>query len=297
MSRVPVVAMALLGLVACAAPNMNTIRIDGIPVSTHQTASADGTLIHYRRAGHGTTALVFVHGWSCDQSYWDAQWSAFVSDFTVISLDLAGHGLSDSARTDWSMAHFGDDVAAVVRDANLSDVVLVGHSMGGNVMLEAAQRLPGTVRHMMGVDTLKDPNAGLAPDAAQDLWAAFVPDFPAAVDGFVRTRFFLPEADPALVDTIARDMAAAPQAAALAMGMKLSEHRVADALLGTRDVPLVLINAAQPPTDEAGYIMKRNNVTFVYLDKTGHFPMREDPDAFARALRSALRSTLRSALP
>ena len=288
MRRVPVVLIAVLGLAACAAPDVTTTQINGVSVAMHQTISADGMQIHYRRAGRGDTAVVLIHGWSCDQSYWDAQWSALASDFTVLSLDLAGHGLSTGDRTDWSMARFGDDVAAVVRDANVHNVVLVGHSMGGNVMLEAAQRLAGDVQLMVGVDTLRDPDAGLTSEAATALWSAFRADFPAAVDGFVRTQFFLPDADPALVDAIAADMAAAPETAAMAMGIKLSEHRVADALNNTRDVPLVLLNATQPATNEAGYAKKRNNVTFVYLNDTGHFPMREDPVAFERHLRAAL---------
>jgi pimeloyl-ACP methyl ester carboxylesterase len=66
-------------------------------------------------------------------------------DFLVVTVDLAGHGESDSGRQDWSIAAFGSDVATVVDQLALEDVVPVGHSMGGDVILEAAGRLPGRV--------------------------------------------------------------------------------------------------------------------------------------------------------
>ena len=49
-----------------------------------------------RWTGQGTPALVFVHGWSCDRSYWAGQLEAFSRDFTVVAPDLGGHGESDS---------------------------------------------------------------------------------------------------------------------------------------------------------------------------------------------------------
>jgi pimeloyl-ACP methyl ester carboxylesterase len=81
---------------------------------SHIAISADGVPIHYAVQGNGTTALVFVHGWCCDHHYWDRQVDHFVPQYTVITLDLAGHGASGQARTQWTMEAFGQDVIAVV---------------------------------------------------------------------------------------------------------------------------------------------------------------------------------------
>jgi pimeloyl-ACP methyl ester carboxylesterase len=51
--------------------------------------------------GHGEPALLLVHGWACDENYWHAQLDALKSRYTVVTIDLAGHGASGANRTDW----------------------------------------------------------------------------------------------------------------------------------------------------------------------------------------------------
>jgi pimeloyl-ACP methyl ester carboxylesterase len=68
--------------------------------------SADGVSIHYRVAGHGRTALVFVHGWCGEQGHWDEQIAAFSPNYTVVTIDIAGHGASGTNRTEWTMEAF-----------------------------------------------------------------------------------------------------------------------------------------------------------------------------------------------
>ncbi len=69
--------------------------------------SADGIHIAYETRGEGTPALVFVHGWSCDRTYWDGQLPAFSRQFKVVAVDLAGHGESGLGRKTWTMGAFG----------------------------------------------------------------------------------------------------------------------------------------------------------------------------------------------
>jgi pimeloyl-ACP methyl ester carboxylesterase len=56
--------------------------------------SADGVPIHYEVHGTGLPALVFVHGWTCDRSYWGRQIGHFARKYQVVAVDLAGHGES-----------------------------------------------------------------------------------------------------------------------------------------------------------------------------------------------------------
>src|SRR5215469_2757259 len=103
---------------------------DGSPLLVD---SADGVHIEYRLYGKGEPAVVLVHGWSCNENYWNAQIDALKAQYTVVLIDLAGHGASGRNRADWSMANYGEDVAAVVRQIPNAQVVLVGHSMGATV--------------------------------------------------------------------------------------------------------------------------------------------------------------------
>src|SRR5262245_57460546 len=75
--------------------------------------SADGVPIAYEVHGQGP-ALVLVHGWSCDRSYWKEQIEYLSPQYQLVLIDLAGHGESGLGRKDYTMAAFGADVAAVV---------------------------------------------------------------------------------------------------------------------------------------------------------------------------------------
>jgi pimeloyl-ACP methyl ester carboxylesterase len=122
----------------------------------HIALSSDGVPIHYDVQGSGTIALVFVHGWCCNRGHWAGQLDHFTPHYTLVTIDLAGHGASGRDRTRWNMPSFGRDVTAVVEQLGLEQVVLIGHSMGGLVIVEAARRLPSAVIGLVGVDTWRN---------------------------------------------------------------------------------------------------------------------------------------------
>jgi pimeloyl-ACP methyl ester carboxylesterase len=117
--------------------------------------SSDGIRIAYEVHGEAATALVFVHGWSCNRSYWRQQLQPFSRQFKVVAVDVAGHGQSGLGRESWTIPAFGGDVAAVVEKLGLKRVILIGHSMGGDVIVESARQLPGRVAGLIWVDTYK----------------------------------------------------------------------------------------------------------------------------------------------
>lgn len=90
--------------------------------------SADSTHIVYDVYGERMPTLVFVHGWSCDRSYWMGQLESF-SRFRVVAIDLAGHGESGLGHGAWTMKAFGQDVAAVVKKLDLQRVILIGQHL------------------------------------------------------------------------------------------------------------------------------------------------------------------------
>ena len=130
--------------------------------------STDGVPIHYTVQGKGEPALVFVHCWTCDRHLWDGQVPAFARDHRVVALDLAGHGESGRGRKEWSIEAFGQDVKAVADKLGLERMVLVGSSMGGPVILEAARRMPGRVVGLVPVDILKNVDDQMPPDQVHD---------------------------------------------------------------------------------------------------------------------------------
>ena len=249
--------------------------------------AADGLPIHYELHGEGSPELVFVHGWCCDRGYWREQTDYFASEYTVVCLDLGGHGDSGLGRDAWTMAAFGQDVVAVVEKLNLHQVVLIGHSMGGNVVVEAAQQMPGRVKGVIGVDTFRTlgqvrPRAEVAAGIEP-----FRRDFTQTTEAFVRAAMFVPSSDVALVERIAKDMAAAPPEVGVSSGEQLDSHDAElQAGIHRLQVPVMLINSDFEVTDTAA--AERYGITVDLLSGTGHFVMLEDSDTFNNTLKGAL---------
>ena len=246
------------------------------------TAAQDGVQIHYETGGSGSPALVFIHGWNCDRSYWSAQLPLFASTHQVVAIDLAGHGDSGVNRVEWSMANFGADVAAVADRLQLEDIILVGHSMGGPVALEAAKLLKGRTKMIIGADTLSDVSQRYADEQLAGMLAAMEADFPGTVDGMVRSSFFLPTSDPALIDQIARDMGAAPPTAGIGAleGLARWFNEDVEQALADVDAPIRLINSDYRPTNIGAGQALTTSFEAVLMSGVGHFVMQEDPAQF-----------------
>ena len=246
------------------------------------TPAQDGVQIHYETGGSGSPALVFIHGWNCDRSYWSAQLPVFASTHQVVAIDLAGHGDSGVNRENWSMANFGADVAAAADALQLEDIILVGHSMGGPVALEAAKLLKGRIKMVIGADTLSDVSQRYADEQLAGMIVAMKADFPGAVDGMVRNSFFLPTSDPALIDQIARDMGAAPPSAGIGAleGLARWFNEDVEQVLADVDVPIRLINSGYRPTNTRAGQALTASFEATLMSGVGHFVMQEDPAQF-----------------
>jgi pimeloyl-ACP methyl ester carboxylesterase len=249
-------------------------------------ASVDGVPIAYEIHGRGSPALVLVHGWSCDRSYWKEQIEYLAPQYQLVLVDLAGHGESGAARKDYTMASFGADVAAVVEKLELDRVVLVGHSMGGDVVVEAARLLKGRVVGIVWVDAYKSLAVPRVPDAAGFL-AGLSKDFRGTTNTFVR-GMFRPDTDPKLVERVASDMASAPPAIGVnAMRHTLANEATMPMALAELKLPIVAINSDNAPTDNDS--LGRSGIKVFVMPDTGHFPMLEDPPRFNRSLDSVVK--------
>ena len=93
--------------------------------------------MHFVRAGRGAPALIFVHGFACTHADWKAQLDFFSRTHEVVACDLRGHGDTPGRAHECSIEHYGGDVAALVNNLDLERAVLIGHSMGCRVVLEA----------------------------------------------------------------------------------------------------------------------------------------------------------------
>ncbi|MDX9859188.1 MAG: alpha/beta hydrolase [candidate division Zixibacteria bacterium] len=248
--------------------------------------AADGSMIYYVAAGTGDSALVFVHCWSCDRGYWDGQVDALASDYRVVAIDLAGHGQSRAARDSWLMSDYAGDVEAVIRKLDLQPVVLVGHSMGGAVVIEVARRMPDRVTAVIGVDVYQDLSYQMSEEEVEGFLAGLVQDYEGATKAFVRS-LFLPDADSALVARVAADMAAAPPAIAVPSLRHVLRYDAATVLQEMRK-PVRGIHSDAYPTNVEANQATAESFAVRYMPGRGHFLQLEDPVTFNRLLRETI---------
>ena len=191
----------------------------------HVVPSKDGTPISYEIYGVGEPSLVFVHGWSCDARYWRAQLPHFSKNHRVVVLDLAGHGHSGSTRSQYTMKSFGEDVQAVTEATDSRRIILIGHSMGGSVIAEAARLMPNRVIGLIGIDTLENIEYPMTREELDQMIAPLAKDFRTGSRQFVKPMI-LPSTDPQLREWILSDMSAAAPAVALALDLPVRLERV-----------------------------------------------------------------------
>lgn len=251
--------------------------------------TADNVRIHYTDQGAGEPTLVFVHGWSCDGTYWGAQVPEFAKTHRVITVDLAGHGVSSANRATYTMDLFGEDVVTVLKALDLKDVILVGHSMGGAVIVEAALLAPDRVAGLIGVENFQNINLSLPESAIVNFMAPFRANFHDSVEEWV-SGMFVAGPGTELARAVSADMASAPEDVALgAMAEMMSWYGSAPIKrMRKLAVPLMSINVDIPATD----VEALKGIIPAYqcrvMAKHGHFLMREDPEGFNKLLAETL---------
>lgn len=237
------------------------------------TAELDGTKIEYSAAGKGQTAIVLIHGWTCDRTLWDAQVEALKARYRVVAVDLPGHGRSGAA-PDYTMRRFARAVEAVMRAEKIERAVLAGHSMGGAVMLEFARLFPGNAAAIIAVDAMMPSSADAAvlPEVAARFQG---PDAMANREKMVR-GMFTPATTPEMRAKIERVMlgTAAETAAGAMKGIAAPEVWRDDVI----DVPLLQITAATNNyVTEEGLKRRFPRTKLVQVPGTGHFLHMEKP--------------------
>jgi len=107
-------------------------------------------VLRLRRAGGGRHSCLMIHGFGEGGYVWDRVLPAIASHYDAIALDLRGHGDSEwDAKARYDVQAHVEDVVHVIRMLDLHRLVLVGHSMGGEIAIhvaaECADRIAGLV--------------------------------------------------------------------------------------------------------------------------------------------------------
>lgn len=111
----------------------------------------DGTRLRVRVAGAGPT-VVLAHGIALALGEWNLVAELLLADgYRVVAFDARGHGRSTIGSQGVSGPAMAADLAAVLEATEATGAVLVGHSMGGYLALEAVLEVPGVSERLAGL--------------------------------------------------------------------------------------------------------------------------------------------------
>ena len=199
------------------------------------------------------------------------------------------------SRAKYTMAAFGEDVRAVTEAVGSPRVILIGHSMGGSVIAEAARLMPDRLIGLIGVDTLDNIEYPLTAEELRKMTAPLEKDFQAGSRQFVG-QMILPQTDPQLREWILSDVSSAPPAVALsAMNEMMAQYITGDAakVFEQIRIPVITVNGDLWPINYEANRRHMFSYQAIVLKKADHFLMMSRPEEFNRALEKAIKILLK----
>jgi pimeloyl-ACP methyl ester carboxylesterase len=238
--------------------------------------------IAYTDEGMSDTTLLFAHGWAINKGYWTDQVAYFSKRYRVVAIDLPGFGASGTNRDKWGTAEYAADIDSVIKQLDLKKVILIGHSMSGDIVLQAAIDNPDKVIGVVGVDNFKGAGEPVTPEAKkgwEDALAQMRKDFKKITIEWFTKQLFSKTTSADIKKRILNDVAQTDEKIAIA---SLEQGNDFDELAKLKQAKqkLYLINSDVTPTNTKYLDAEKLPYQVFYTKGTGHYAMIESPKEF-----------------
>jgi len=253
--------------------------------------------------GNGSQPMLFAHGFGCDQNMWRYLTPAFENDYRIVLFDYVGSGKSDLAAYDanryGSLHGYALDILDVCRALDLSDVILVAHSVSSMVAVLAANREPDRFAQIVMV--------GPSPRYIND--EGYIGGFDARdIDGLLETmeKNYIGWANflaPAIMKNPDRPELGKELTESFCSTDPIIARRFAEVTFKSDNrsdlqhvrVPSLILQCSDDlvAPAEVGQYVHRNTPrsTFRQMQATGHCPHMSHPDETIRLIQEYLRET------
>jgi len=248
----------------------------------------DGIGLVYNVEGPRTgLPVVFVHGFPFSQEMWKPQVEALKGSLYTVTYDMRGFGKSDVGDGQYTIEYFVDDLIALLDHLKIPRAVAVGLSMGGYVVLRAAERRPDRFRALVLSDTRSeaDNNEGKIRRAIQAL-AVKKEGMKKFADSFLGSVFYpgTMEKLPDTVQLIRRIMESTSPVAAAGTLIALAARTDTTPALFNMNIPVLILvgqhDILTPPS--ASYAMKEKlpDAGLHIIPEAAHLSNLENPGEF-----------------
>ncbi|WP_336516725.1 alpha/beta hydrolase [Pollutibacter soli] len=280
---------------SCTTSEKKTELHDDVKALPAVVTAGDGTKLSYIISGDKDTTLLFLHGWAINKTYWDSQLAFFSPQYNVVAIDQAGFGNSDTSRTSYSIENYAADVDSVISQLQLKHVVLIGHSMSGDVILEAAIRYPEKIIGLIGIDNFNQPGKEFSAEEKkeiEDFMQKMNADYQNTVIPYAEQSLFHKSTDSSVRKRVKEDILNCNRRASVEAMKAIIDYSPKETeKLGQLKLRLNLLNSDANKTDTASLARATGASFQVFpIHATGHYPMIEKPGDFNRILRQILDS-------
>lgn len=238
----------------------------------------DQVTLVYDYAGSGKFSYVLIHGVGANRRFFSAVFDHLAKHARVLNPDLRGHGESDKPEQPYTMETYADDLDFLVKELKLDNIIVIGHSMGGNIALEFASRHPELIRGLVLLDAWLFWTESALSFFAERLAELKSPQFKEHLHKLADMRCFPTDRHK---DQVLKSFLATPQyvwCSSLEKMRDWDKARTADAVSAC-NVPVLYIQTDKILVDLAQF--ERYSKSPLILGKvigTGHFCNLEVPD-------------------
>lgn len=249
--------------------------------------------INYYEKGEGDKTLLFIHGWCIDANYWEHQIEYFSKSYKTIAIELPGFGQSKAQRKNWTIEEYAKDIIAFIKELALKDIVLIGHSMAGEIMLQIALSNNPNILGIVGIDNFKLIDVEFSPEELKQMNEFFPTlknDFKNSAPAYAEMMLFHSSTPTKIKERVKADFANSNPEIGYSTCMNQMQFLAKDAQrLEMLDYKLNLINSDYTPTNEIGLKCNcKSGYHIEIINDTGHYPMVEKPEKFNNLLEKVL---------
>lgn len=255
---------------------------------TTGTVSTGDVDLQYYRTGDGPP-LVMAHGMYNNGRRWVPLGSDLADDYDVIAYDARGHGRSDAPETGYDIETRVADLVGVVNGLDLTDPILVGHSMGAATAAWAAADHPDLPRGLVLEDPsrLHDaPEMGM--EKVQEMIRERLRESKAlSIEERIEEHYDNDEYDPQHV----RRLAASVDECNPNIAMLAQEHPLVKQAFDEIACPTLVLRRDVDVADRVKDLDTANRLAdgrLVHVPNAGHYVFRDEYDAAYAELRTFL---------
>lgn len=258
-------------------------------------------LLNVNELGQGTTPLLMIHGFGCDQTVWRNLIPMLEQDYRLILVDLAGFGCAapeayDGARHGSPVGH-AEDIVALCDELALKEAVILGHSIGGTIGMLASIERPNAFRRLVMIcssarylDDPPDYRGGYTREQLNGLMQLMEQNYLDWASTVSRIAIGDTATDTQQQNLQQRFLAVPPDVLRpLARSIFLGDTRHH---LPSVTVPSLVVQTARDaivPLEAAEYLQQHlPDSELVVLEASGHYPQLTAPDVLALALHERL---------